>query len=99
MDPCNFMDGKNPVTKKKCKHAFGNMNNYSNEYYNDDEYYTDDEEYDDSDDDGDDSESEKKDTEDSLLSLPKDPIVQIYLACLGILGIYILYRIMVKSKK
>ncbi len=99
MDPCNFMDGKNPVTKKKCKQAFGNMNNYSNEYYNDDEYYTYDEEYSDSDDDSDDSESEKKDTEDSLLSLPKDPIVQIYLACLGILGIYILYRIMVKSKK
>jgi hypothetical protein len=35
MDPCNFMDGKNPITKKKCKQAFGNMNNYySNEYYN-----------------------------------------------------------------
>jgi hypothetical protein len=99
MDPCNFMDGKNPVTKNKCKQAFGNMNNYSNEYYNDDEYYTYDEEYSDSDDDSDDSESEKKDTEDSLISLPKDPIVQIYLACLGILGIYILYRIMVKSKK
>jgi hypothetical protein len=99
MDPCNFMDGKNPVTKKKCKQAFGNMNSYSNEYYNNDEYYTYDEEYSDSDDDSDGSESEKKDTEDSLLSLPKDPIVQIYLACLGILGIYILYRIMIKSKK
>lgn len=99
MDPCNFMDGKNPVTKKKCKQAFGNMDSYSNEYYNDDEYYTYDGEYSDNDDDSDDGENEKKDIEDSLLSLPKDPIVQIYLACLGILGIYILYRIMVKSKK
>jgi hypothetical protein len=102
MDPCNFMDGKNPITKKKCKQAFGNMNNYySNEYYNDDEYYTDDEEYydSDSDDDSDDSESEKEDNDNSFLSLPKDPIVQIYFACLGILGIYILYRIMTKSKK
>jgi len=101
MDPCNFMDGKNPVTNKKCKQAFGNMDSYSNEYYNDDEYYTDDEYYDsDSDSDSDDeSVSEKEDTGNSFLSLPKDPIVQIYLACLGILGIYILYRIMVKSKK
>ena len=99
MDPCNFMDGKNPVTKKNCKQAFANMRSYSNENYNDDKYYTDDEEYSDSDDGSDDSESEKKDTEDSLPSLPKDPIVQIYLACLGILGIYILYRIMIKSKK
>ena len=96
MDPCNFMDGKNPVTKKKCKQAFGNMNSYSNEYYNDDEYYTYDEEYSDSDDD---SQSEKEGTDDSFMSLPKDPIIQIYLACLGILGIYILYRIMMKSKK
>jgi hypothetical protein len=97
MDPCNFMDGKNPVTKKKCKHAFGNMNNYSNEYYNDDEYYTDEEEYDDSDDNSLNDKEENKDN--SFLSLPKDPIVQIYLACLGVLGIYILYRIMMKSKK
>jgi hypothetical protein len=100
MDPCNFMDGKNPITKKKCKQAFGNMNNYySNEYYNDDEYYSDNEEYYDSDSDSDDSQSKKEGTDDSFLSLPKDPIVQIYLACLGILGVYILYRIMMKSKK
>ena len=96
MDPCNFMDGKNPITKKKCKQAFGSMNNYSNEFYNDDEYY---------DDDNDDvvdtssATDRKEDVDETLLSLPKDPIVQIYLACLGILGIYILYRIMTKSKK
>ena len=97
MDPCNFGNGKNPITGKKCKQAFGNINNYdySNEYYNDDEYYT----SSDDDDDDDDHLNETDDTDDSLLSLPKDPIVQIYLACLGILGIYILYRIMTKSKK
>lgn len=94
MDPCNFMDGKNPVTKKKCKQAFGSMSNYSNEFYNDDEYY-DDEENDDVSVSSDDSDE----TDNSFLNLPKDPIVQIYLACLGILGIYILYRIMIKSKK
>jgi hypothetical protein len=97
MDPCNFGNGKNPITGKKCRQAFGNINNYdySNEYYNDDEYYTSSSEEEDSDDD----EYEIEDTDDSILSLPKDPIVQIYLACLGILGIYILYRIMTKSKK
>lgn len=94
MDPCNFMNGKNPITNKKCKQAFGNMGNYSNEYYNDDEYYTSDEE-----DEVDDDLYEREEKDESLFSLPKDPIVQIYLACLGILGIYILYRIMMKSKK
>jgi hypothetical protein len=70
------------------------MESYSNEYYNDDEYYTSSDE-----EDSDDGEYEIEDGDDSLLSLPKDPIVQIYLACLGILGIYILYRIMTKNKK
>lgn len=94
MDPCNFGNGKNPITGKSCKQSFGNMESYSNEYYNDDEYYTSSDE-----EDSDDGDYEMEDRDDSLLSLPKDPIVQIYLACLGILGIYILYRIMTKSKK
>jgi hypothetical protein len=100
MDPCNFGNGKNPVTGKSCRQAFGNINeyNYPNEYYNDDEYESDDHSESSDDEDYDYSVNEKEDT-DSLLSLPKDPIVQIYLACLGILGIYILYRIMTKSKK
>jgi hypothetical protein len=95
MDPCNFGDGKNPVTKKKCKQAFGNMESYSNGYYNHDEYYTSSSDEEDSDD----GDYEMEDGDDSLVSLPKDPIVQIYLASLGILGIYILYRIMTKNKK
>ena len=98
MDPCNFGNGKNPITGKSCRQAFGSMNNYSNEYYNDDEYYTTSSDEDDDDDDDYDL-NETENTDDSLLSLPKDPVVQIYLACLGILGIYILYRIMMKSKK
>jgi hypothetical protein len=97
MDPCNFGNGRNPITNKSCKLAFGNINDYdySNEYYNDDTYIDDDseEEYEE-DETGD---SNEEDT--SFLTLPKDPIIQIYLACLGILGIYILYRIMMKNKK
>lgn len=89
MDPCAFIDGKNPITKKKCKQAFGNIN----EYYNDNDYS--------SDDDSDHSNDDLKKHEDidDTLSLPQDPIVQIYFACLGILGIYMLYRIMSKSKR
>jgi hypothetical protein len=99
MDPCNFSDGKNPITGTKCKQAFGNMNdyNYSNEYYNDNDYCSNDEVVDDNENDAADVDDDEKKKE--MLSLPKDPIVQIYLACLGILGIYILYRIMMKSKK
>ena len=88
MDPCNFMNGKNPVTNNSCKQAFGSMNNYSNEYYSDDEEEDDYDGFD-----------VREDTDESFLNLPKDPIVQVYLACLGILGVYILYRIMIKSKK
>lgn len=67
MDPCDFMDKKNPETKQKCKEMFTNM---------------------------DDSEL----GDDLTLGLPKDPIVQIYFAGLGLLGIYIIYRIMEKNK-
>ena len=65
MDPCDFMDKKNPETKAKCKEMFTVM-----------------------------SEHEFGDE----LALPKDPIVQLYFAGLGLLGIYIIYRIMEKNK-
>ena len=71
MDPCDFMDKKNPETKQKCKEMFTNM--VTNEL-----------------------DSELGD--DLALGLPKDPIVQIYFAGLGLLGIYIIYRIMEKNK-
>ena len=96
MDPCNFGNGRNPITGKTCKLAFGNINDYdyTNEYYNDDDYSSGD-----SDEESEEDEYEYNDEDTSFLTLPKDPIVQIYLACLGILGIYILYRIMMKNKK
>jgi hypothetical protein len=31
--------------------------------------------------------------------LPDDPIIQIYFACLGLIGIYILYCILLKNKR
>jgi hypothetical protein len=66
MDPCNFMDKKNPETNAKCKELFTNI-----------------------------SDSELNS---DALALPKDPIVQIYFAGLGLLGIYIIYRIMEKNR-
>lgn len=32
-------------------------------------------------------------------SLPNDPVVQLYFACLGLLGVYVLYCIMIKRQK
>jgi len=92
MDPCNFSDSTNPITGAKCKNAFGNMSDYcSNEYYNDNDYLVPDDELNKEDEKNNDDESKER------LSLPNDPIIQIYLACLGILGIYVLYKIMVKK--
>jgi hypothetical protein len=64
IDPCDFPNKINPITKQKCKEMFTNMTEVDN----------------------------------LPLSLPKDPIVQIYFAALGLLGLYILYRIMEKNK-
>lgn len=78
MDPCNFLNKTNPITKQKCKQGFTTMtseaegeakgeleqtNNINNsEYYL--PYYE-----------------------------PDDIIIQSYFASLGVLGIYILYRL------
>lgn len=59
MDPCNFSNGKNPVTGKKCRETFQN---------NDE------------------------------MIMPDDPLAQIYFASLGVLGLFILYRLMEKSR-
>ena len=92
MSPCNFSNQTNPITGAKCKQAFGNINDY---YYNDNDYNSDNDESNQNPEYFDDEVNESKE----IITLPKDPVVQIYLACLGILGIYVLYRIMVKSKK
>jgi len=65
MDPCSFMDRKNPVTGRTCRETFqGNMKNEGL----------------------------------GEMSLPDDPLAQLYFASLSGLGIYILYRLMEKSK-
>jgi len=49
-------------------------------------------------DDGEDIGSFYIDNFDESVKLPNDPIIKIYFACLGIIGIYILYRLMNKTK-
>jgi len=64
MDPCNFLDGKNPINGKQCTEIFSNMKNSEPAVY-----------------------------------FPDDPMVQVYYAALGVLGIYILYCLMKKANK
>jgi hypothetical protein len=59
MDPCNFSNGKNPVTGKNCRETF-------------------------------------KNNDEAIM--PDDPLAQIYFASLGVLGLFILYRLMEKSR-
>ena len=40
----------------------------------------------------------RKEEEETSISLPNDPIVQFYFASLSIIGIYVLYRIMMKKR-
>jgi hypothetical protein len=64
MDPCNFLDGKNPINGNQCKEIFSNMQNLEPAAF-----------------------------------LPDDPMVQAYYAILGVLGLYILYCLMQKTRK
>jgi hypothetical protein len=59
MDPCMFSNGKNPVTGKKCKETFENLQ--------------------------------------PEVLMPSDPLAQVYFTSLGVVGLYILYRLMEKS--
>jgi hypothetical protein len=59
--PCRFLNGKNPVTGKKCVEAFQNK------------------------------------IQPEVL-IPDDPLAQLYFASLGVVGLFILYRLMEKSK-
>ena len=68
MDPCNFRNGQNPITRRGCQQAFTNRLN------------------------------EKNDDSNNNLSLPSDPLAQIYFASLSAVGIYIIYRLMDKTK-
>jgi hypothetical protein len=60
MDPCAFPNGTNPVTGKKCKQGFQNLQ--------------------------------------PEILIPDDPLAQVYFASLGVLGLFILYRLMEKSR-
>jgi hypothetical protein len=64
MDPCIFSDGKNPVSKKKCKETFENEENNNDE----------------------------------IFMLPNDPLAQIYYFSLALIAIYILSKLMEKSR-
>jgi hypothetical protein len=64
MDPCNFLDGKNPFNGNQCKEIFSNMQKLE-----------------------------------PAVFLPDDPMVQVYFAILGLLGLYILYCLMKKKMK
>jgi hypothetical protein len=66
MDPCAFLNKKNPITGAKCKETFSNIENQQNMDYH--------------------------------FKIPNDPIIQAYFASLGLFGIYIIYRLMIKNK-
>jgi len=63
MDPCSFLDGKNPITGQPCKEIFSNMKLQPAVY------------------------------------LPDNYIIKLYYGILGILMIYILYRLMIRNNK
>ena len=64
MDPCNFPNGKNPITNAKCSEAF----------------------------------STGVSANAARVDMPDDPLAQLYFASLGLVGVYILYRFMDKSR-
>jgi hypothetical protein len=71
MDPCAFLDKKNPNTGVECKEAFSNMKNQLN--------------------------INNYECIDHHFKIPDDPIVQAYFASLGLFGIYIIYKLMIKN--
>ena len=71
MDPCAFLDKKNPNTGAKCKESFSNMKNQLN--------------------------VNNYECVDQHFKIPDDPIVQAYFASLGLFGIYIIYKLMIKT--
>jgi len=64
MDPCSYLDRRNPITGQSCKEIFSNMKNLN-----------------------------------PAPVLPDDPAIQVYYAMLGVLGIYIFYRLMLRNNK
>jgi hypothetical protein len=71
MDPCAFLDRKNPITGNTCRETFVNMKNQLN--------------------------TDAYERIDNHFKIPDDPIAKAYFASLGFFGIYLMYRLMVKS--
>ena len=69
MDPCNFLNKVNPVTKAKCRQGFATM------------------------------EPSNLIDEDDLPYVPDDFFTNMYFTSLGLVGIFILYRLMMKNKE
>ena len=69
MNPCNFRDNRNPISKKTCRQAFQNIR-----------------------------ETPENSDNDIEVKLPEDPIAQLYYLSLSAISVYILYRLIEKSR-
>ena len=65
MDPCTFIDKKNPINGNRCRETFTNLKSEQQCY--------------------------------TCYKIPRDPISQANFASLGVLGVYILYKFMLKN--
>ena len=83
MDPCNFPGGSNPITGNSCVEAFTNNSNDQNENPKKNKQ----------------RKNSQPNNNDNGLLLPKDTMVQLYFLGLAAVGVYILYKVMEKSKK
>jgi hypothetical protein len=72
MDPCAFLNKKNPKTGAACKESFSNIKNKLN--------------------------VNNYECVDYHFKIPNDPIIRAYFASLGLFGIYMMYRLMIKYK-
>ena len=83
MDACQFPNKTNPVTKEKCKETFESMNEPMNEPMNGLIYDL--------------ANKLTRNADAPVYTESTDLMSQMYLGSIGVLGIYILYRIMLKS--
>lgn len=72
MDPCAFLNKKNPKTGATCKESFSNIKNKLN--------------------------VNNYECVDHHFKIPNDPIIRAYFTSLGLFGIYMMYRLMIKYK-
>jgi len=70
MDPCNFPNGRNPITNRRCRETFQGISE---------------------------TENQESDESGEVLKMPNDPLAQAYFVGLASVGVYIFYKIMIKS--